>query len=61
MLGALECKLDSGILFKIGSGFNDKQRKKPPKIGSRVTFKFQGVSEDGVPRFPIYLRDHPGM
>jgi len=23
MLGALECELDNGIKFKIGSGFND--------------------------------------
>jgi len=61
MLGALECKTDDGILFKIGSGFDDKQRRKPPKIGSRVTFKYQGVSENNVPRFPIFLRQHPGI
>jgi len=29
-----------GTVFKIGSGFNDAQRIKPPKIGSIVTFKF---------------------
>ena len=40
MLGALQCRTDSGIEFKIGSGFDDKQRRKPPKIGSRVTYKF---------------------
>jgi DNA ligase-1 len=61
MLGALECELDSGLTFKIGSGFNDVQRSKPPKIGSRVTFKYMGVSEKGRPRFPIYVREHPGI
>lgn len=40
MLGALEVKLDNGIKFKIGSGFDDSQRRTPPKIGSRVTFKY---------------------
>jgi len=40
MLGALKMKGDNGILFKIGSGFTDKERNKPPKIGSRVTYKF---------------------
>lgn len=40
MLGALQMKMDNGITFKIGSGFDDKQRRKPPKIGSRVTFKY---------------------
>lgn len=61
MLGALECVLDNGIDFKIGSGFNDLQRMDPPKIGARVTFKYMGLSESGRPRFPIYLREHPGM
>lgn len=61
MLGALQVREDDGTEFKIGSGFNDAQRKKPPKIGSRVTFKFMGRSNAGKPRFPIYMRVHPGM
>lgn len=40
MLGALQVKMDNGITFKIGSGFDDKQRKSPPKIGSKVSFKY---------------------
>ena len=40
MLGALRVRLDDGTEFKIGSGFDDSQRRKPPKIGSRVTFKY---------------------
>jgi DNA ligase-1 len=47
---------DDGIEFKIGSGFNDIQRKNPPKIGARVTYKFMGKSNAGKPRFPIYMR-----
>jgi DNA ligase-1 len=61
MMGAIQVKMDNGITFKIGSGFDDKQRRKPPKIGSRVTFKFQGLSKSGTPRFPIFIREHPGM
>jgi DNA ligase-1 len=61
MLGALFMREDDGTEFKIGSGFSDAQRKKPPKIGSRVTFKFMGRSNNGIPRFPIYLRVHPGI
>jgi DNA ligase 1 len=61
MLGALEMRSDDGIEFKIGSGFNDVQRKNPPKIGSRVTYKYMGVSTSGKPRFPIFLRIHPGV
>jgi DNA ligase-1 len=40
MCGAIQVKNDKGIKFKIGSGFNDQQRQKPPKIGSRVTYKY---------------------
>ena len=40
MLGALLMRGDNGIEFKIGSGLDDKQRRKPPKKGSRVTYKF---------------------
>ena len=61
MCGAILCKLDNGIEFKIGSGFDDKQRRNPPKLGSRVTFKYQGLSNSGKPRFPIFMREHPGM
>lgn len=61
MLGAIRVRADDGIEFKIGSGFNDAQRMKPPKIGSRVTYKFMGKSNSGKPRFPIFMRVHPGM
>jgi len=40
MMGAIRVRGDNGIEFKIGSGFDDKWRRKPPKIGSRVTYKF---------------------
>lgn len=40
MMGAIKCRLKNGIEFKIGSGFNDAQRMRPPKIGSTVTFKY---------------------
>jgi hypothetical protein len=31
----------------------DAERKHPPKIGSVVSFKYQEISEDGIPRFPV--------
>lgn len=57
MIGAIKVKhCDSGVIFKIGSGFSDAQRKDPPKIGSKVTFKYQGLTVAKIPRFPIYMR-----
>ena len=56
LMGALKCRLTSNIEFKIGSGFSDKERKNPPKIGDIVTFKYKEFTKYGKPRFPVYLR-----
>ncbi|CAM4740709.1 unnamed protein product [Rotaria magnacalcarata] len=56
MLGALECQLPNGKRFDVGSGFTMDQRRKPPKKGSVITFKFQELSNAGSPRFPVFLR-----
>ena len=45
-----------GTIFKIGSGLSDKNRQDPPKIGSVITYKFQNLTSNGKPRFPIFLR-----
>ncbi|KAJ7054080.1 DNA ligase/mRNA capping enzyme [Mycena amicta] len=52
--GALKCKMQSGKTFNVGSGLTDKQRKHPPKIGSIITYRFQELTRDGVPRFPTF-------
>lgn len=61
MMGALLCRNNEGIEFKVGSGFTDADRRKPPKIGSIITYKYYEKTKSGKPRFPIYLRPHPGM
>ncbi|KAF8179188.1 DNA ligase/mRNA capping enzyme [Pholiota molesta] len=53
--GALMCKMESGKLFNVGSGLTDKIRKAPPAIGSIITYRFQELTRDGVPRFPSYI------
>lgn len=54
-LGALECQLPDGTRFSVGTGFSDEERRTPPPIGSIVTFRYQELSDDGVPRFPSYV------
>lgn len=56
MLGSLLVETAEGISFKLGSGFSDAQRKNPPAIGSQVTYKYTGVSVNGVPRFASFMR-----
>jgi predicted DNA-binding WGR domain protein len=61
VMGALRVRGDNGVEFKVGSGFTDAERKRPPKVGTKITYKYQELTKDGKPRFPTYLRDHPGL
>ena len=56
VIGAIKCQLDNGIQFKIGTGLSDKARANPPKVGERITFKYQKFTKYGKPRFPVFLR-----
>lgn len=56
LLGSLQVKTMEGIIFKIGSGFNDKERYDPPAIGSVITFKYNGKTQAGIPRFARFFR-----
>ncbi len=55
-MGALSVELSNGIKFAIGTGFTDKERANPPPIGSIVTFRYQELTDAGVPRFPSFVR-----
>ena len=54
-LGALIAKLADGTTFNVGTGFSDAEREAPPAIGAVITFRYQELSNDGVPRFPSYV------
>lgn len=54
-MGALLVKLPDGTGFAIGTGFSDRERENPPAIGATVTFRYQELSEAGVPRFPSWV------
>ena len=68
LMGSVTCKalsatgsnsdeqIASGVKFKIGSGFSDRDRANPPKIGSIITYKYQNLTAKGLPRFPVFLR-----
>jgi DNA ligase 1 len=57
-LGALEVELPNGTRFSVGTGFSDAERGSPPPVGSLITFRYQELSEGGVPRFPSYVGVH---
>jgi DNA ligase 1 len=55
-LGALHVRTDDGREFSIGTGLSDADRESPPPIGTVITYRFQGLTAKGLPRFPSYLR-----
>jgi DNA ligase-1 len=54
-LGALVVELPNGTRFNVGTGFSDRERQAPPDVGAVITFRYQELTEDGVPRFPSYV------
>ncbi len=55
-LGAVLVELANGMTFSVGTGFTDAQRERPPAIGSVITFRYQELTDRGVPRFPSFVR-----
>lgn len=55
-MGALLVRTPDGREFKLGSGFSDLERAKPPPLGAWVTYKFYGLTSKGLPRFASFLR-----
>ncbi len=58
-LGALRLRLADGQEFRLGTGFSDAERASPPPLGSVVSFRHQGHTDDGLPRFAHYWRVRP--
>lgn len=58
-VGALVVRDDAGREFALGSGLSDADRVNPPAIGSWVTYRHQGLTAHGLPRFAVFVRVRP--
>ncbi|KUM53472.1 DNA ligase [Rheinheimera sp. EpRS3] len=56
MVGALIVKTPQGKEFAIGSGLTDALRQTPPEIGAVITYRYNGYTNNGIPRFARFLR-----
>ncbi len=56
MVGALLVETPQGLHFRLGSGLTDALRREPPPVGSQVTYRYNGLTPNGLPRFPRFLR-----
>lgn len=61
LMGALLVETPDGLRFKLGSGFTHAQRRNPPPVGSWISYRYRGVTDDGVPRFATFLRERPDL
>ncbi len=57
MMGSVLVKLQDGSEFYIGSGFSDAMRLSPPEIGSTITFRYNGFTQNGIPKFARFIRE----
>ncbi len=48
-------KLQNNVIFNLGGGFSNIQRKNPPYIGDTVTFKYYGFTKNDKPKFASFL------
>ncbi len=56
MMGSLIVVLNDGIIFNIGTGFSNYDRKNPPELGSIITFKYFGFTKNKKPKFTSFVR-----
>lgn len=53
---SLKLQLNNGIIFNLGGGFSNIEKKNPPKIGDIVTFKYYDLTKNNKPKFASFLR-----
>jgi DNA ligase-1 len=54
-VGALVVERPGGTRFSVGTGLSDAQRAAPPPIGATITYRYQELTDAGVPRFPSFV------
>lgn len=55
-MGSLKVRAENGKEFYIGTGFSQREREDPPPLGSRISFRHQGYTDKGTPRFAVFIR-----
>jgi DNA ligase-1 len=59
LTGALQVRTPEGLIFELGSGLSDAQRRRPPELGTWVTYRYRDRTPNGVPRFATFVRARP--
>ena len=56
MVGSLKCKMVGKDINFNCSGMTDTERDNPPPVGSIITYAYNGLTKNGKPRFPRFIR-----
>lgn len=56
LTGALQVETQDGRRFAVGSGLSDQLRREPPPVGTVITYRHNGLTGRGLPRFPRFHR-----
>lgn len=56
-VGSLLVKWQDEQVFYIGSGLSDEDRNNPPPLGAIITFRYNGLTYQGVPRFARFSHE----
>ena len=56
LTGALAVETPDGRRFAVGSGLPDALRRAPPAVGTLITYRHNGLTGRGLPRFPRFHR-----
>jgi DNA ligase-1 len=59
VMGSLLVEDEQGLRFRLGTGFTDAERAAPPPAGAIVSYRYQGRTKSGKPRFARFLRVRP--
>lgn len=58
-MGGLEVRMPSGVVFTVGTGFSDEDRRNPPPVGTTITYRYTELTPDGKPKCCSFLRVRP--
>ena len=58
LMGSLLVETADGRQFRLGTGFSDALRRDPPPPGTTVSYRYQGLTDEGIPRFAAFQRIH---
>lgn len=50
------CEVKKGTIFKVASGMTEQMGHNPPPIGTEIIYKYELLSNDGIPRPATFVR-----